>query len=66
MADGSCHIGELHVTEGDTAALGLEGSAPGVQIVEEDARTDGKNLLRHHVPKIDWRAWDEAQDLSDW
>ena len=36
----SLWVGELHATEDDTAALAVEGSAPGVRIVEEDARAD--------------------------
>ena len=36
----SLWVGELHASEGYTAALAVEGSAPGVRIIEENALTD--------------------------
>jgi 4'-phosphopantetheinyl transferase len=33
-------VGELHAPEGYTAALAVEGSAPRVRIIEEEAQTD--------------------------
>jgi 4'-phosphopantetheinyl transferase len=36
----SLWVGELHATEGYTAAVAVEGSAPRVRIIEEDAQKD--------------------------